>query len=37
MAQAYESGESTAKDINKAKSYYKKACELGYKQACGRQ
>jgi TPR repeat protein len=36
LAQAYESGDGVAKDTKKARSYYKKACELGYKEACGK-
>ncbi|MDR0761727.1 MAG: hypothetical protein LBF13_01610 [Campylobacteraceae bacterium] len=36
LAQAYEAGEGIAKDIKKAKYYYKKACELGHKEAYGK-
>ncbi|BCD46160.1 SEL1-like repeat protein [Helicobacter suis] len=30
----YEKGEGVAKDLQKSEEYFKKACELGYKNAC---
>ncbi|MDR2789578.1 MAG: sel1 repeat family protein [Campylobacteraceae bacterium] len=36
VAEAYEAGDGVAKDAKKAKYYYKKACDLGYKESCGK-
>ncbi|WP_411710000.1 SEL1-like repeat protein [Helicobacter felis] len=34
MGSLYENGLGVGKDAQKAQTYYKKACDKGFKQAC---